>query len=144
MEGRSLKLKLSEGVVYAERGGKHLFLQPSIPDWLVVNQNGAILLTRCNGSATREDIVKSTAAFGSLSQQAQALFSEALSRGILVDSAFTLNNDAKTVRSAEPRSNKPILGSVHLTLTNQCNLHCSYCYAQSGKPSQVALPKIWS
>ena len=137
MEERSLKLKLAESVVYAERGGKHLFLQPSIPDWLVVNQNGAILLSRCDGSATREEIVKSTAAFGSLSQQAQALFSEALSRGILVDSAFTLNKNAETVRCAEPKSNKPILGSVHLMLTNQCNLHCSYCYAQSGKPSEV-------
>jgi radical SAM protein with 4Fe4S-binding SPASM domain len=26
---------------------------------------------------------------------------------------------------------------VHLQLTNQCNLHCSYCYAESGRPSAV-------
>ena len=26
---------------------------------------------------------------------------------------------------------------VHLKLTNQCNLHCSYCYAESGKGASV-------
>jgi len=95
MEACSRKLKLADGVLYAERGGKHLFLQPSVPDWLVVNQNGAILLSRCDGSATQQEIVSSTSAFGSPLLQAQTLFSEALSRGILVDSAFTPNAKVK-------------------------------------------------
>jgi radical SAM protein with 4Fe4S-binding SPASM domain len=130
-------LKLAGDVLYAERGGKHLFLQPSVPDWLVVNQNGAILLSRCDGSATQQEIVSSTSAFGSPLLQAQALFSEALSRGILVDSAFTLNRKVEAALRAEPRCDKPVLGSVHLKLTNQCNLRCNYCYAQSGRPSDV-------
>jgi hypothetical protein len=54
--------------------------------------------------------------------QAQTLFSEALSRGILVDSAFTPNAKVEAVLRAEPRCDKPVLGSVHLKLTNQCNL----------------------
>lgn len=133
----SRRLKLAGDVLYAERGGKHLFLQPSVPDWLVVNQNGAILLSRCDGSATQQEIVSSTSAFGSPLLQAQALFSEALSRGILVDSAFTLNRKVEAALRAEPRCDKPVLGSVHLKLTNQCNLRCNYCYAQSGRPSDV-------
>ena len=133
----SPRLKLAGDVLYAERGGKHLFLQPSVPDWLVVNQNGAILLSRCDGSATQQEIVSSTSAFGSPLLQAQALFSEALSRGILVDSAFTPNRKVEAALRAEPRCDKPVLGSVHLKLTNQCNLRCNYCYAQSGRPSDV-------
>ncbi len=135
MEDNSCKLKLADGVFYTERDGKHLFLQPSVPDWLVVNQNGAILLSRCDGSATSREITASNSAFGSILPQVDALFSEALSRGILVDSASASNGSPEAAPPAEPRLNKPVLGSVYIKLTNQCNLHCNYCYAQSGKPS---------
>lgn len=138
MKDSSCKLKLADGVIYTEREGKHLFLQPSVPDWLVVNQNGAILLSRCDGRATLAEIVGEPASdFGNLPNQTQMLFSVALSRGILVDSASTGNGNTGTIPNARPTCDKPILGSVYLKLTNQCNLHCDYCYAQSGKPSDV-------
>ncbi len=137
MEDCTRKLKLAEGVLYAERGGNHLFLQPSIPDWIVVNQNGAILLSRCDGSATLMEIVAQPSNIGTFLPKAEALFSEALSRGILVDSASTPNGNAETMHCAEHRSNKPVLGCVHLMLTNKCNLQCNYCYAQSGKAADI-------
>jgi radical SAM protein with 4Fe4S-binding SPASM domain len=137
MEACSRKLKLADGVLYAERAGKHLFMQPSFPDWLVVNQNAAILLSRCDGRATLAEITASTSGFGSLLTQAQALFSEALNRGILIDTASPGSGDTETVPNARSMCDKPVLGSVHLKLTNQCNLHCEYCYAQSGKPSDL-------
>ena len=137
MKDNSCKLKLADSVFYTERCGKHLFLQPSVPDWLVVNQNGAILLSRCDGSATLSEITASNSAFGSILPQVEALFSEALNRGILVDSTSDSNGSPETAPPAEPRLNKPVLGSVYIKLTNQCNLHCNYCYAQSGKPSDV-------
>jgi radical SAM protein with 4Fe4S-binding SPASM domain len=133
----SRKLKLDEGVFYAKRGGKHLFLQPSAPDWLVVNRNGAILLSCCDGTATLEKIIASGSSIGSLLPQAEALFSEALGRGILVDTSFTQQRDPGTMLAGNQRRSKPVLGSVYLKLTNQCDLHCNYCYAQSGKPSDV-------
>ena len=135
MEDLPHKPKLAHDVLYAERSGKHLFLLPSVPDWLVVNQNGAILLSRCDGSATLREITASNSAFGSILPQVDALFSEALSRGILVDSASASNGSPEAAPPTEPWLNKPVLGSVYLKLTNQCNLHCNYCYAQSGKPS---------
>jgi len=130
--------KIADGVFYAERSGKHLFLQPSVPDWLVVNQNGAILLSRCDGRATLSEIVgEPTSDFRNLPNQTQTLFSVALSRGILVDSASAPKESPGTAHSEEQRRGKPSLGSVYLKLTNQCNLHCDYCYAQSGKLSEV-------
>ena len=133
----SRKLSLAEGVFYAERGGKHLFLQPAVPDWLVVNQNGAILLSRCDGSATVAEITAPISDFENLLRQAKALFTEALGRHILVDAAISPSRDMEKTLPVRSRRDMPVLGSVYLKLTNQCNLHCQYCYAHSGKPSEI-------
>lgn len=134
VQKHGFRLKLADGVVYAERGGKHLFLQPATPDWMVVNQNGAILLSRCDGT-TLEKVVGSTG--GSICEQARALFAEALARGLLVDlsakSLVGVPEIARKSRHQVPQS----LAMVHLKLTNQCNLHCSYCYAESGKRASM-------
>ncbi len=160
----SRRLKLAEGVFYAERGGEHLFLQPRVPDWVVVNRNGAILLARCDGGATVEDI---RAGMGEgLLAQAETLFAEALRRGVLVDLEAQGLRDAEDglgvsrpthispqrtrvdmghpslvpasgALRTEVERRRPVLGVVHLQLTNQCNLRCSYCYAESGRPSAV-------
>ena len=135
MEDLPHKPKLAHDVLYAERSGKHLFLLPSVPDWLVVNHNGAILLARCDGDATMEEIVGPESAYGTSLAQTQALFFEALKHGILVDSTSAENGNTETIPNARLRCDKPVLGSVYIKLTNQCNLHCNYCYAQSGKPS---------
>ncbi len=132
MQKRVFRLKLADEVVYAESGGKHLFLQPESPDWMVVNQNGAILLSRCDGS-TMEEVLGEAAESGW--EQASALFAEALARGVLVKvSARARVKTLKIVRRKQ-REVPQKLSMVHLKLTNQCNLGCSYCYAQSGKRS---------
>jgi radical SAM protein with 4Fe4S-binding SPASM domain len=128
------RLKLADGVVYAEREGKHLFLQPATPDWMVVNQNGAILLSRCDGS-TLDEVLGN--ARESVWEQARALFAEALARGLLVDlSASPQGNELQMVHSLQRKNPQP-LSMVHLKLTNECNLHCSYCYAESGRGTAV-------
>ena len=134
MQQREFRLKLASGVVYAEREGKHLFLQPETPDWMVVNRNGAILLSRCNGATMKEVLVD---AGEPVWEQTRALFSEALARGLLVDvSASNGVDEAKALRPAR-RASLQTLSVVHLKLTNQCNLGCSYCFAQSGMRTAV-------
>jgi radical SAM protein with 4Fe4S-binding SPASM domain len=134
----AFRLKLADGVVYSERDGKHLFLQPQAPDWMVVNQNGAILLSRCDG-ATMEEILGP--AGESAWEPVRALFAEALARGVLVNAAAKASagkrvETLKIVRRKRREIPQP-LSTVHLKLTNQCNLGCSYCYAQSGKRSDA-------
>jgi MoaA/NifB/PqqE/SkfB family radical SAM enzyme len=129
---RAFQLRLADGVVYAEREGKHLFLQPATPDWMVVSQNGAILLSRCVG-ATLEEILGD--AGESLWEQALDLFSEALGRGLLVNSAKAQQRLERTKLSS--CGTQQALATVHLKLTNQCNLGCSYCYAESGTRTSV-------
>lgn len=134
VQERVFRLKLADGVVYAEHAGKHLFLQPESPDWMVVNQNGAILLSRCDG-ATMEEVLGP--AGESAWEQASALFAEALSRGVLVNISADTKVEALKIVRGEKRGVPQKLSMVHLKLTNQCNLGCSYCYAQSGKRSKV-------
>ncbi len=131
---RVFRLKLADGVVYSERAGKHLFLQPKSPDWMVVNQNGAILLSRCDG-ATMEEVLGP--AGESARGQANALFAEALARGVLVNVSTNTKVETLKIVRREQRDIPEKLSIVHLKLTNQCNLGCSYCYAQSGKRSDV-------
>lgn len=134
MRERAFRLKLADDVVYAERAGKHLFLQPELPDWIVVNQKGAILLSRCDGT-TMEEVLGQTGE--PAWEQASTLFAEALARGVLVN--ILSEPKAKTLKVVrrKPREIPQKLSMVHLKLTNQCNLGCSYCYAQSGKRSDV-------
>jgi radical SAM protein with 4Fe4S-binding SPASM domain len=134
VQERVFRLKLADAVVYAERAGKHLFLQPDSPDWMVVNQNGAILLSRCDG-ATMRDILGH--AGESVWEQARTLFAEALARGVLVEASSEPNAEMLKVVRPKQRESPQKLSMVHLKLTNQCNLGCSYCYAQSGKRSEV-------
>lgn len=132
VQKRVFRLKLADEVVYAQSAGKHLFLQPELPDWMVVNQNGAILLSRCDG-ATMEEVLGEATESGW--EQTSALFAEALARGVLVN--VTEHAKAKTLKivRCRQRETPQKLSMVHLKLTNQCNLGCSYCYAQSGKRS---------
>jgi len=134
VQERAFRLKLADGVMYAERSGKHLFLQPESPDWIAVNQNGAILLSRCDG-ATMEEVLGQ--AGESAWEQASALFAEALARGVLVNISADAKVEALKIVRGEQRGAPQKLSMVHLKLTNQCNLRCSYCYARSGKRSKV-------
>jgi len=134
MRERAFRLKLADAVVYAERAGKHLFLQPELPDWMVVNQKGAILLSRCDG-ATMEEVLGQ--AGESAWDQASTLFAEALARGVLVNISSEPKAETLKIVCRKQREIPQKLSMVHLKLTNQCNLGCSYCYAQSGKRSDV-------
>ena len=65
------------------------------------------------------------------------MFAEALARGILVDAVAERTAETLKIVRRKQREIPQKLSMVHLKLTNQCNLGCSYCYAQSGKRSQV-------
>ncbi len=134
------RLKLAPDVFYAKRDDKHLFLQPAAPDWMVVNENAAILLSRCAGSTMEEILGPGDEA---LWEPAAALFTEALARQVLEDAEAgvagqTPSADQRLAGSPLPSAPAPTAPSfvplriVHLKLTQRCNLRCVYCYARSG------------
>ena len=131
------RLKLAPDVFYAKRDGKHLFLQPAAPDWMVVNENAAILLSRCAGSTMEEILGPGDEA---LWEPAAALFTEALARQVLEDagageagqSSPAEQGLAGSALPPVPAASAAPLRIVHLKLTQRCNLRCVYCYAHSG------------
>ena len=55
----SYKPNLVDGLFYVKKADKHLFLNPSIPDWVVLNSNAALLLSKADGKTGVEEIAAS-------------------------------------------------------------------------------------
>ncbi|MBF0108703.1 MAG: radical SAM protein [Magnetococcales bacterium] len=132
------KPKVADGIFYAEKATKHLFLNPQVPDWLIVNSNGGLLLSRCNGEASVEEI----AVFcGAQMSDVETLFERAAAHGLIVgypaatDTSCSNCGCEKYGTAAEVISMPPTLRTVHWKLTDDCNLRCRYCYAESGGAS---------
>jgi len=127
------RLKLSDDLFYAEKADKHLFLNPSIPDWLVVNSNGGLLLSKCNGLMSQEEIATSC---GAPLHDVEMLFERAIEHGIIDTNSNTARqcgfDDKILIPGESSKSALPTLRIVHFKLTDDCNLRCRYCYAKSG------------
>ena len=124
---------LTGGLFYAEKGAKHLFLNPDIPNWLVVNANAAVLLSRCDGAATAAEIAT---ACGAPVGDVEQLFARAAEHGIITGypaPATSCRECDKPDTCNHVSSPRPQLRIVHWKLTDSCNLRCRYCYAESGR-----------
>jgi len=114
------KLKLPRDLVKIENGEKVLFLNPSAPDWIVVSKNGAAILRLCNGKRTVEDISESLSMFWRKGSKSDIIkFIE----GIISNTSFF--SPPSTLPVYQPNG----LRIVQLSLVNECNLKCIYCYA---------------
>src|SRR5271169_4676871 len=128
--------KLRENLYYAAKGKKHLFLSPSVPDWLVVNQNGAAILGLCDGTRSATQIAETLGApISSLADDIQLLLALAKSHSLLEGikgEAEVANCDA---RSVVDRAGHAVLNTIHLQLTNKCNYRCSYLLCDQRRAS---------
>lgn len=112
----NLILKLPDETVVVNHEDEFLFLQPSKPDWIVVNKNMAIILSYCNGNNTLRDI-KSL-----ISDHIHKDDCISLLENMYVDGFFNEKN-------YENNKVNLYLNQVHLNMTDRCNLNCIYCYA---------------
>ena len=115
-------LKLPKWVRRIRRGDKTLFFNPFVPAWLVTNRNGEKLLRLCNGKRTSQEIVQAIAADHDqkLAASAARFLREAEASRLFVDDTDVVVNEP------DPSA----LRILQLSLTSQCNLKCSYCYAE--------------
>ena len=131
------KLNLAANLFHFQKKEKNLFFVPEIPNWIVVNNNSAVLLFSCDGSKTEEAILNSYDLHGQARSDAQNLFQESLARGILHEEPFLLPSTESVELTKISPTNNNALASVYLKLTDECNLRCKYCYASSGNKSEV-------
>lgn len=123
--------KLPSNVVIKRKGRKFLFLNPSVPDYIVTNANGATALKLCNGKRTFEEInrIVSKVAGRDTNDELQSFFKQVASQ-----SSLFISSDS------EPYIHHSYdLHTIHLNLTNKCNLECIYCYADERNHSRDRL-----
>lgn len=114
------QLRLSPHVQEIHRGDKYIFINPNIPRWIVTDELGKLILSLFNGENSYDEII-STAIEGLGDNKREKILSfcsSVLSSGLL--------NDV----GPRPRTHRMMLTSVHLSLSDRCNLNCSYCYAR--------------
>lgn len=114
------QLRLSPHIQEIHRGDKYIFINPNIPRWIVTDELGKLILSLFNGENSYDEII-STAIEGLGDNKREKILSfcsSILSSGLL--------NDV----GPRPRSHRMMLTSVHLSLSDHCNLNCSYCYAR--------------
>lgn len=115
------QLKLLADTVLIERAPKYLFLVPSKPDWVVTNANGAYALSLCDGSRNLEQVISDIAEKHSKPEEARAFLDLLISDNFFSEPAASPTNIANAI---------PSLRSVHLNMHADCNLKCTYCYAE--------------
>ena len=116
----SSSLKLSPYVREIQRGDKYIFINPNLPKWIVTDEWGKLLLSLFNGENTYSEIISiAVEGFGENSREKINAFCSAILSSGLFDDVEPL-----------PREHRMPLGSVHLSLSDYCNLNCTYCYAR--------------
>ena len=125
------QLKLPPGVLTKRKKEKYLFLNPQIPDWIIVNSNGAAALKLCNGERTIGDIgrIVSRVAQRDAREEIANFFQEVISTTNFFSASVNQFNPAHPYK----------LNCIHLNLTNRCNLQCVYCYAEERNDSKTEL-----
>ena len=129
----AVTVKLPDNITRVEKEDKILFFNPDIPAWLVTNQNGAFLLSLCDGENTVSDIVdalEGTIGTG-YAEKAKQFFNEAIASGVF---------DKPVTSSIPIKQERQQLNSVQLSVSRSCNLNCMYCYATDRVES--AFPKM--
>lgn len=129
----SVKIKLPDDITRIEKEDKILFFNPDIPAWLVTNQNGAFLLSLCDGDNSVSDIVDALKETNGIEFAAKAklFFDEAIASGVF---------DEPIASSIPIKQEKQKLSLVQLSISRNCNLNCKYCYATDRVES--AFPKM--
>ena len=129
----SVKIKLPDDITRIEKEDKILYFNPDIPAWLVTNQNGAFLLSLCDGNNSVSDIVDALKETNGIEYAAKAkqFFDEAIASGVF---------DGPITSSIPIKQEEQKLSLVQLSISRNCNLNCKYCYATDRVES--AFPKM--
>lgn len=104
------------------RGDKVIFINPDVPAWVVTNNNGAVILSLCNGSHSIDEIVN----------HFSDLYGSQIAEKVRRFVQYTISTRIFDVPS---ESEIPIVKSfgkinlVQFSISPVCNLNCRYCYA---------------
>ena len=113
------RYKLPQDVEVFTRDDKLIYIYPNLPAWLVTNQLGHLIMSLFDGINTIDDIANTAVTVLGDDKRKQVM--EFCAH---VEKSGVLGN----IKPQEHQRDSS-LHSVHLSLSNRCNLHCKYCYA---------------
>ena len=117
---RNGSLKLSPFVQEIHRGDKYIFINPNIPQWIVTDELGKLMLSLFDGENSYQDIIDiAIEGLGEQNRDRVCTFCSSVLASGLLDNI-----------GPQPRMHRMELASVHLSLSDHCNLNCTYCYAR--------------
>ena len=117
-----MKLLLPHHVKRIEEGGKVIFFNPDIPSWVVTDENGAALLSLCDGTMTAAEMAAAMEpVYGTDAARLVKAFLDHAVEAHLFDVA-----DSGEVPILRSRGE---LSIVQFSISSRCNLNCRYCYA---------------
>lgn len=116
------KPSLSPYIHIVERDSKYIYINPNIPRWVVTDSLGNLILSLFNGQNTLKEI--EDIAISGLNESYRSRIKEFCK--LVVESGIL---DHIAPGSSQSRR-RQMLSSVHLSLSDHCNLNCTYCYAR--------------
>lgn len=119
------------------KGEQHLLVWGELARWLVVDEELWGLLRLLNGRrrldrALRLHARASGRPLAEVEAEAQPLMAELQGKGIL----------RRSSRAPAPPTERLGVANVTINLTNQCNLHCNFCYNPPGKGDELPVERL--
>jgi len=124
---RSDRLPLPESIIYRAVDDAHLFIAPENPSWIVPSETGRLLVEQMQEGATvgqAMDCVESALGVEHriIHDEMDLLLRQIEERGFYAQKPVE--------KIAQLRSD----GTLHMALTNKCNLNCIHCFMDAGEP----------
>lgn len=122
-----LRPVLRSSIQIIRRGDKYLYLEPAIPDWIVIKSKYNSIMQMMNGEHFLQDIFDYIQnEYSHESKMLEKQVSDFVSTSRLLNSNPILLPDSAVSH----------IRYVYLTLTDKCNLNCIYCYAKQRVPAE--------
>ena len=131
-----LRPKLSSDTVIYSEGERTLFLNPSVPDWISVKNKYVNIFNLFDGQNDTDGV------FNFIRQNYPNDNTDLLIRQF--ERLFTQSEIFETnSRTESNRVSNTKPKYIYLTLTDECNLRCVYCYARERLPARSSSLDQW-
>lgn len=117
------RYKLPASIRRFERDRKVVLINPEIPSWIVTNKIGELILSLFDGENSTAEVID--AAVEGLGEHYRKRIEEFCS--------YVINSRLFETLECKDQRHPYLLQMVHLSISDSCNLKCTYCYAAERK-----------
>lgn len=116
--------KFSDGLFIKNSDSRILYLNPEVPDWITINVKYKSIFDLFDGCHPIESITQHIRK--QYANESELLVNQI--SNLIKDSKIFAHNSIPQKQKANKENG--VLKSVYLTLTDDCNLKCKYCYTK--------------